>query len=445
MSLATIAGHAIRMITTAQLRPSPFSLSVYGAPEGETEGLYESIAAEGVLVPLVVVRAGETWEVISGHRRLACARELGIETLPCQVRSIPAGAARQRAVLDYNRQRTKRFSQLMREADALEAIVAAEARKRQRANLRQNRFVDEGTVTERRNSDARPGRTDSLVARVLGLGGKDVYRQARAVWRTAQTGDARAQAAVSALDAGAKTIHAAHKDLRRRDRFTTGFRPTPYDVWPFRHDRAFGVAHPGSIPPAIIAHTLHYFTEPNALVVDPMAGGGTALDVCAAMGRRCLAYDLAPVRSDVRKHNVNDGLPAEAHDCDLVFCDPPYHTMLAHRWPGEPENGSGALSLPAWQAFLERLAANVFAALRPGGHVALLLANQTEKDLPAGHGYIDHAFLGYAALTSKGFLPVRRISCPMDGAYLPQHVTRARAEGRMLGQVRDLLVMRKPA
>jgi hypothetical protein len=32
----------------------------------------------------------------------------------------------------------------------------------------------------------------------------------------------------------------------------------------------------------------------------------------------------------------------------------------------------------------------------------------------------------------------------MDGAYLPQHVRRARDEGRMLGQVRDLLVMRKP-
>ena len=31
----------------------------------------------------------------------------------------------------------------------------------------------------------------------------------------------------------------------------------------------------------------------------------------------------------------------------------------------------------------------------------------------------------------------------MDGAYLPQHVRRARTDGRLLGQVRDLLVMRK--
>ena len=73
------------------------------------------------------------------------------------------------------------------------------------------------------------------------------------------------------------------------------------------------------------------------------------------------------------------------------------------------------------------------------------MANQTEKDLPAGFGYLDHAFYGYQALTAAGFLPERRVSCPMDGAYLPQHVRRARADGRMLGQVRDLLVMRKPA
>jgi hypothetical protein len=32
----------------------------------------------------------------------------------------------------------------------------------------------------------------------------------------------------------------------------------------------------------------------------------------------------------------------------------------------------------------------------------------------------------------------------MNGAYLPQHIRRARVEGRLLGQVRDLLIMRKP-
>jgi hypothetical protein len=100
--------------------------------------------------------------------------------------------------------------------------------------------------------------------------------------------------------------------------------------------------------------------------------------------------------------------------------------------------------LVGWARFLKSLARDAYATLRPGGHVALLLANQTEKDLPAGWGYLDHAFFGYQALIAAGFLPERRISCPMDGAYRPQDVQRSRANGRMLGQVRDLIIVRKP-
>lgn len=428
---------APRLLPTARLLPSRFSLSLYGDPNAETDGLLESIRTEGILVPLVVTLDGSAWEVVSGHRRLACARALGLARVPCQIREFADDETRRRAVLDYNRQRRKNFSQLMREADALESLLSAEADRRRRNNLLQN----QGDAAERLDSDARPGRTDSTIAALLGLGGKDLYRQARAVWRVAQDADPRALSGVAQLDAGTKTIHAAYKDLRRRDRFTAGFRPTPYDVWPFKHDRAFGLPHPGSIPPAIVAHALHYYTTPGALVVDPMAGGGTTLDVCEAMGRRCLAYDIHPVRPEIQTWNVKDGFPPDSSGCDLIFCDPPYHTMLARRYAAA---GVAESSLTAWIAFLQQLAHDAHSTLRPGGHVALLLANQTEKDLPAGHGYLDHAFYGYSALAAAGFLPERRISCPMDGAYLPQHVRRARIEGRMLGQVRDLIVMRKP-
>ena len=423
-------------IATARLNPNPFSLSIYGDPDAEIADLIESIRDQGVLVPLVVVPSGNAWEVISGHRRLASARHIGLPEIPCEIRSIDGDDDRRRAVLEYNRQRRKSFSQSMREADALEVLLAHGARERSRANLK--RGLD---LADCRNSDDRGGRTDSTVATAIGLGGKDLYRQARAIWRVAETGDPRARNGVSQIDAGTKTIHAAYKDLRRRDRFTSGFRPTPYDVWSFKHDRAFGVPHPGSIPPGIVAHTLHYFTEPDALVVDPMAGGGTTLDVCQSMGRRCLAYDIHPIRQEIHQHDVRTGFPPEASGCDLVFCDPPYHTMLARRYG---EAGVAETPLTGWVTFLEALARDSFAALRPGGRLAILLANQTEKDLPAGHGYIDHAFYGYQAVIAAGFLPERRISCPMDGSYLPQHVRRARLDGRMLGQVRDLIVARKP-
>lgn len=425
-------------IATSEISPSPFSLSVYGDPEGEIGDLVESVRKHGILVPIVVVPAEEGWEIVSGHRRWASARVLGHEEVPVEIREIDSKADLRRAVLEYNRQRRKTFSQLMREADALESLLGGEALRRRNVNLRQGAGED---CADRRNSDNREGRTDERVAKALGIGGKDLYRQARSIWKAAISGDSRALSSLGQLDAGTKSIHAAYKDLRRRDRFTAGFQPTPYDVWPFKHDRAFGIPHPGSIPPGIVAHLLHYYTQPGALVVDPMAGGGTTVDVCESMGRRCLAFDLAPVRPEIQEWDVRRGFTFESTNCGLIFCDPPYHTMLARHYKAD---GVADVPLTSWIGFLEQLAKDAFATLRPGGYFALLLANQTEKDLPAGIGYLDHAFLGYGAAVSAGFLPERRVSCPMDGAYLPQHVRKARVEGRMLGQVRDLLIMRKP-
>jgi ParB family transcriptional regulator, chromosome partitioning protein len=448
-----------------RLRPSGFSQSIYGDPAAEMDGLFESIRDHGILVPLVVTDGTDTdtWQVVSGHRRLTCALALGLTRVPCEVRTFPSDTSRNLAVLEYNRQRQKNFTQTMREADALEELWKSQARSRRLANLRRGQF--EQTVrletTDRRNSDDRcisadssnadhekdhkdesdRGRTDLKIARRLGIGGKDLYRQARAVWQRAQSGDVRAQSGVAQLDGGTKTIHAAYKDLRRRGRFSADFRPTPYDVWSFRHDRAFGVPHAGSIPAAIIAHTLYYYSQPDALVVDPMAGGGTTLDVCQSMGRRCLAYDILPVRPEISAHDIRRGFPGEAAQCDLIFCDPPYHTMLARRYSPD---GIAAAPLSDWARFLTDLACNAFATLKPGGYFALLLGAQTEKDLPVGFGYLDHAFLGYSASLRAGFQPERRISCPMEGAYTPQQVRQARQDGRLLGQVRDLLVVRKP-
>jgi hypothetical protein len=116
--------------------------------------------------------------------------------------------------------------------------------------------------------------------------------------------------------------------------------------------------------------------------------------------------------------------------------------MLARRYP---RNAVATAPLSQWVGFLHDLARHAFATLQPGGHLALLLAAQTEKDVPPGFGYLDHAFFGYIAALRAGFLPERRISCPMDGAYLPQQIRRARSEGRLLGQVRDLLILRKPS
>jgi hypothetical protein len=43
-----------------------------------------------------------------------------------------------------------------------------------------------------------------------------------------------------------------------------------------------------------------------------MAGGGTTYDVCRAMKRRCICYDISPSREVIKKHDLREGLTPEA-------------------------------------------------------------------------------------------------------------------------------------
>jgi ParB family transcriptional regulator, chromosome partitioning protein len=50
--------------------------------------LVKSIAANGIQIELVVVKRGDRYEVVAGHRRLAAARALHAVTVPCSIREI---------------------------------------------------------------------------------------------------------------------------------------------------------------------------------------------------------------------------------------------------------------------------------------------------------------------------------------------------------------------
>jgi hypothetical protein len=466
----------VERLSIESLTPHALPLRLYQDAAESVDALAHSLASHGQLMPLIVEPVEAGFAVLSGTRRLAAARRLGWSTLDACVRSPVDDAQRELIVIESNHSRHKTFSQRMREADALESLYADEARRRSLDNLNQpvapKLFVP--ADTECRNSDTRtthsldeglenpgeledsasstdaatpnrkgrPNRTDTLVARLVGMGGKDQYRQARAVWKAANDGNPRARAALTELDAGTKSVHAAFKDLRRQNHLAEDFRPTPYDVWMFKHDRAYGTRYPGSIPAGIVANVIHYYSEPGDLVVDPMAGGGTTIDVCASLGRRCLAYDVAPSRNDITLHDISkNALPAEADGCSLIFLDPPYHSMLKDQY--SPESIS-SVDDSEWAETLRQIYANCYARLRPGGFISVLIANRTEKDLPPGHGYVDHAFETYGILMSLGFLPERRIACPMEGSYRPDQIEASRRDKRLLGQVRDLIVARKP-
>lgn len=83
-------------IAPSRLKPSRFSRSLYGDPASEIDDLIPSVRDHGILVPLVVAPSSypDMWEVISGHRRLACALALGLTEVPCNIWPVLPGNAR---------------------------------------------------------------------------------------------------------------------------------------------------------------------------------------------------------------------------------------------------------------------------------------------------------------------------------------------------------------
>lgn len=85
----------------------------------------------------------------------------------------------------------------------------------------------------------------------------------------------------------------------------------------------------GATPSWVIWQLLTRYTREKDLVVDPMCGSGTTLDVARDLGRRGLGYDLAPARDDIFRADARR-LPLEDSTADFVFVDPPYSTHVQY-------------------------------------------------------------------------------------------------------------------
>jgi ParB family transcriptional regulator, chromosome partitioning protein len=76
----------LQQIPLAKIVPNPRQPRTYFAPEA-LEELRASIAAFGVLVPVIVRERGDGYELIAGERRVRAAKAAGLETIPALVRA----------------------------------------------------------------------------------------------------------------------------------------------------------------------------------------------------------------------------------------------------------------------------------------------------------------------------------------------------------------------
>jgi len=138
---------------------------------------------------------------------------------------------------------------------------------------------------------------------------------------------------------------------------------SPKGNWKFR----------GVTPAGAIWNMLQRYTKPGDLVVDPMCGSGTTIDVCKEEGRKVLGYDIAPARKDIIQNDARN-IPLENNSVDMVFIDSPYSDNIKY---SDHPNCIGRISCTKEKFFeeLEKVAREIHRILKPGKVMGWVIGN----------------------------------------------------------------------
>jgi len=133
----------------------------------------------------------------------------------------------------------------------------------------------------------------------------------------------------------------------------------------------------GVTPAFIIYNMVKRYTEPGDLVVDPMAGSGTTLDVCREENRKCIAYEIAPIRSDIIQNDARS-IPLTDNSVDMIFIDSPYGDNI--KYNDHPDNiGNISAEDERFYDELEKVMKECFRILKPGKVLGWLIGDQWVK------------------------------------------------------------------
>lgn len=194
----------------------------------------------------------------------------------------------------------------------------------------------------------------------------------------------------------------------------------------------------GVTPAFIIWNLVQRYTKPDDLVVDPMAGSGTTVDVCKEEGRKVIGYDIAPRHPEVIKGDARN-IPLADESVDLVFIDSPYGDNVSYS--DEPED-IGKISCEDERFYheLEKVAIEAFRILKPGKVLGWLIGDQWVKKTFTPVGFKLYERLSKYFETVDVICVVRRGQSSHTGVW---HY-RAKKFNFYLRGFKYLLIMRKP-
>jgi DNA modification methylase len=163
----------------------------------------------------------------------------------------------------------------------------------------------------------------------------------------------------------------------------------------------------GRTPAYVVWNLLERYTRPGDRVLDPFAGGGTAVSVARSLGRVGLGCDLAAgiaaeaegtVRADAR------ALPVRDDAVDFVFMDPPYSTHIEYSLDERCIGRLDAFEAEYFEA-MDQVFAEVARTLRERRYLAVYVSDTFRKK---------RGFVGIGAelygLLARRFRPIDHVA-----------------------------------
>jgi DNA modification methylase len=192
---------------------------------------------------------------------------------------------------------------------------------------------------------------------------------------------------------------------RRKEYVAKDYRPPIMSttLWDY-HKQSYGTTpkgnnkYPGVTPAFIIYNLVWRYTKPGDLVIDPMAGSGTTIDVCKEERRRVIAFDIVPTREDIIQADARK-LPLEDGIVDLVFVDSPYGDNIRYN---EHSDNIGHISATEEKFYdeLEKVMMECHRVMKEGAVLGWLIGDQWAKKT-----FVPVGFKIYQRLT-KHFEPI---------------------------------------
>ena len=194
----------------------------------------------------------------------------------------------------------------------------------------------------------------------------------------------------------------------------------------------------GVTPAFVIWNLVQRYTTEGDLIIDPMCGSGTTIDVCREEKRKVIGFDIVPFRNDIKQADARN-LPLDDEIADLIFIDSPYSDNI--RYNKHPDN-IGNISCENEDFFieLEKVAKEAHRILKPNKYIAWLIGDHWRKK----SGFIPVGFKIYTIL-EKNFKPVDIIAVSRHNqtSNTPLWHERAKQHNFYLRGFKYLIIMQK--